>query len=157
MNQRIIAPRNNQVPAFFRKTTPRSHMCNTDSRSVGTLYIGSSIMKGSGSPLKKVFRSNQAVKIATASPSMYIENMTDPSKPGKNAAANRTYTGSLAPHEMYGLLRMDIIRSFSPSMLRQAIMAGMLQPNPSIMGMNVFPCTPSFRKSLSMTKAARAK
>ena len=55
-----------------------------------------------------------------------------------------------------GSTSMVISRERRLSMVRVAITAGTLQPNPIINGINDLPCSPMPCISLSMMKAARA-
>ena len=55
-----------------------------------------------------------------------------------------------------GMTSMVSRRLLRSSMVRVAMMAGTLQPNPIIMGMKLLPCRPMRCISLSMMKAARA-
>ena len=57
----------------------------------------------------------------------------------KNALISKTYTGYRALHDINGIMSMVTILSFLFSMVRVAIMAGTLQPNPISMGMNDLP------------------
>ena len=68
----------------------------------------------------------------------------------------RTYTGNRALHDIKGLMSIVMMRLLRLSMVRVAIMAGTLQPNPIINGMNDFPCRPTLCMILSMINAARA-
>ena len=75
---------------------------------------------------------------------------------GKNAPAISANTGNLAPHGINGVNIIVIRLSFSFSIVRLAITAGTLQPDPINMGMNDFPDKPNFLKIRSMMKATRA-
>ena len=75
---------------------------------------------------------------------------------GNIAAANSAYTGSRAPQDMNGAIITVRIRSRRFSSVRVAMIAGTLQPKPTISGMNDLPGRPTLRISRSMTKAARA-
>ena len=75
---------------------------------------------------------------------------------GKNAPANSMSTGRRALHDMNGVISTVIMRLLRLSMVRVAIMAGTLQPNPMSIGMNDLPCSPILCMSLSMMNAARA-
>ena len=52
---------------------------------------------------------------------------------------------------------MVMSRLLRLSIVRQAMMAGTLQPNPIIIGMNDLPCRPMRCITRSMMKAARAR
>ena len=58
---------------------------------------------------------------------------------------------------MNGVMRMVIRRLLRLSIVRQAMMAGTLQPKPMIIGMNDLPCRPMRCITRSMMKAARAR
>ena len=64
--------------------------------------------------------------------------------------------GSRAEHDMKGSISIVISLERRLSMVRVAITAGTLQPNPITSGMNDLPCRPIPCISLSMMKAARA-
>ncbi len=76
---------------------------------------------------------------------------------GKIAPANSAYTGSFAPQDMNGVSMMVMRRSFSFSMVRAAITAGVVQPKPISMGTNDLPESPMRRSSVSIIKAMRAR
>ena len=75
---------------------------------------------------------------------------------GKKAETSTTYTGMRAEHDMKGSTSIVISRLRGFSMVRVAMTAGTLQPNPITMGMNDLPCRPMRCISLYMMKAARA-
>ena len=81
---------------------------------------------------------------------------TSPACLGKNAPVNNTSTGRRALHDMKGVISTVMMRLLRLSMVRVAIIAGTLQPNPITMGMNDFPCSPILCINLSMMNAARA-
>ena len=58
---------------------------------------------------------------------------------------------------MNGVMSMVIRLLLRLSMVRQAMIAGTLQPKPMISGMNDFPCTPMRCITRSMMNAARAR
>lgn len=62
-----------------------------------------------------------------------------------------------ALHDMNGMIRMVISRLLKLSIVRVAMMAGTLQPNPMTSGMNDLPCSPMRCITRSMMKAARAR
>ena len=64
--------------------------------------------------------------------------------------------GSLAEHDMNGLIRIVIMRLLRLSMERDARIAGTLHPKPMMRGINDFPCSPMRCITLSMMNAARA-
>ena len=64
--------------------------------------------------------------------------------------------GRRAEHDMKGRMSMVMSRDRRLSMVRVAMTAGTLQPNPMTSGMNDLPCRPILCISLSMMKAARA-
>ncbi|MBT9149816.1 MAG: hypothetical protein DDT28_01253 [Dehalococcoidia bacterium] len=77
--------------------------------------------------------------IATEIPMMYIEKTTSPWLAVKKAPARSTKIGSLAPQDMKGLIRTVVSLSRGFSIVRQAIIPGILQPKPRIMGMKERP------------------
>ncbi len=89
-------------------------------------------------------------------PIKYRENIKLVPPVGKNAAANRAYTGSLAPQDINGFMAMVMSLSLSFSRVLVAIMAGTLHPKPTNIGINAFPGRPIALMSLSITKAALA-
>lgn len=64
--------------------------------------------------------------------------------------------GSLALQLMNGVSMMVILRSRSLARVRDAIIAGTLQPKPMIIGTKEEPERPILRSILSITKATRA-
>ena len=58
---------------------------------------------------------------------------------------------------MKGVISMVISRLLRLSIVRQAMIAGTLQPKPMMSGMNDLPCRPMRCITRSMMKAARAK
>ncbi len=73
---------------------------------------------------------------------------------GKNVPASSTYTGSLAPQLIKGTARIVAMRSLGLFTVRVAMIAGTLQPKPSISGMKDCPCRPKACRILSVRKAA---
>lgn len=57
---------------------------------------------------------------------------------------------------MKGAIKVVMIRSVVRSIVRAAMTAGTLHPNPTMSGTNAFPGNPSPRIRRSITKAARA-
>ena len=51
--------------------------------------------------------------------------------------------GSLAEHDINGVMRIVLSRSFRLSSARVAMMAGTVQPKPSSIGRNAFPESPT--------------
>ncbi len=76
------------VPAFLRYCQVLSHMCMSILLSEGILYGGSSITKGSASPLNLVTLRSFAVTMAKIIPIKYIENIIFPALSGKKVPAN---------------------------------------------------------------------
>ena len=111
---------------------------------------------GVSSFLKKNFRRILAVIIAKSIPTRYRVMKTKLACCGKNVPISKTYTGILALHDMNGFIRIVMIRLLRLSIVRDAIIAGTLHPNPIIKGINDFPCSPIRCMILSMIKAARA-
>ena len=64
--------------------------------------------------------------------------------------------GTLAPHGINVVVMTVIRRSFSFSIVREAMIPGTPQPVPTRIGMNDFPERPNFLKIRSMMKAIRA-
>ncbi len=64
------------------------------------------------------------------------------------------YTGNRALHDMKGLIRMVRILLLRFSIVRVAMIAGTLQPNPIKRGINDFPWRPILCMTLSMMNAA---
>ena len=58
--------------------------------------------------------------------------------------------------DINGLTNMVMSRHFLSSIIRVAMIAGTLHPNPIINGMNDLPCNPILCMILSIIKAARA-
>ena len=58
---------------------------------------------------------------------------------------------------MKGVMKMVISRLLRLSIVRQAMIAGTLQPKPMMRGMNDLPCSPARCITRSMMKAARAR
>ena len=75
---------------------------------------------------------------------------------GKKAPTSSTNMGRRPAHDMKGTSAMVISRLLRLSMVRVAMMAGTLQPNPITMGMKLLPCRPRWCISLSTMKAVRA-
>ena len=94
-------------------------------------------------------------KIIIAIPKKYIDGAIQDFV-GKKAPAIRAKTGNLAPQGMNGVKIIVIRRSFSFSIVRLAIIAGTLHPDPINIGMNDFPDNPNFLKRRSIIKATRA-
>ena len=69
----------------------------------------------------------------------------------------QTGTGSFAPQDMNGVSIMVIRRSFSFSIVRAAITAGVVQPKPISIGTNDLPESPIRRRRVSIMKAIRAR
>ena len=65
------------------------------------------------------------------------------------------YMGKRAEQLMSGNMSIVMSRERRLSIVRVAITAGTLHPNPIISGMNDLPCSPILCISLSMMKAAR--
>ena len=64
--------------------------------------------------------------------------------PGKNAAENAAYMGTLAEQDINGVSSIVILRSRSLASVRQLIIAGTEQPKPISMGTNERPLRPIF-------------
>ena len=61
---------------------------------------------------------------------------------GKNTSANITYMGSLALHDIKGIIAIVSFLSLSEDRREAAIMAGTEQPNPEIIGIMASPGRP---------------
>ena len=75
---------------------------------------------------------------------------------GKKAPIITKYMGRRALQDIKGFTNMVISLDFRSSIVRVAIMAGTLQPNPIISGIKDLPCSPIRCIILSMINAARA-
>ena len=75
---------------------------------------------------------------------------------GKNIPVIIIYIGSLAEHDMKGRMSIVMRRERGLSIVRVAMTAGTLHPNPMMSGMNDLPCSPILCIRRSMMKAARA-
>ena len=84
-------------------------------------------------------------------------DMTHTLWPGKNAPQNTTYMGRRAEHDMNGMASMVTTRVKRFSMVRVAITAGTLHPNPISSGMNDLPCSPMRDSRGSASMVARAR
>ena len=111
---------------------------------------------GVSSFLNQNLRSIQAVKTATAMPSIYNPVNTSEPCSGKKAPTSNTYIGIRAEQLMKGLMRMVMSRLERLSMILVDMMAGTLQPKPITRGMNDFPWSPILCISLSMMNATLA-
>ena len=114
-------------------------------------------MKREGSPdkmdtLEKILASISETMI----PNTYISMMMLAACVGKNTPANNAYTGRRAEHDIKGTSNVVMRRSLGCSMVRAAIIAGTLQPNPMIKGMKLFPFKPTacIRRSISIVTRA---
>ena len=61
-----------------------------------------------------------------------------------------------AEHDMSGVTKIVIIRSFQLSIVRAPMMAGTAQASPDISGTTLLPLSPNGRISLSIKKVTRA-
>ena len=124
---------------------------------VGILYEGSSIIRSVLVLLRINLLSRNPVAIATMIPKKYNEKTISPLYCAKNTLTNRMYTGSLAEHEVNGMISVVSKRSSFLSSDLVAIIAGTLHPKPSTRGMNDLPCKPILCIKLSIMYAALAK
>ncbi len=69
----------------------------------------------------------------------------------KNIPEKSTYTGSRAEQDMKGVMIMTLLRSFSVSRAREAMIAGTVHPNPRTMGRKALPESPTFPIIVSIT------
>ena len=88
-------------------------------------------------------------------PTKYIKGPTH-FECGKNAPVNSAITGSLAPHGMKVANIAVVLRSLSLRMVRHAMIAGIPQPVPMIIGITDLPERPTLLKIGSRTTVARA-
>ena len=102
------------------------------------------------SPLKTVLLNNSDSPTATRMPSRYRLTITSAALPPKKAAVTMPYTGSLAEHDMKGAKITVSLRSRSLGSVRVAMMAGTLQPKPTMSGAKLRPESPILRSSLSI-------
>ena len=115
------------------------------------------------SPFTTKRLSNLAMMMLMIMPVMYMVSSIRAeclNNPGfadlENAVMMMMYTGNRAEHDMNGIISMVMSRDLRSSIVRVAIMAGMLQPKPIIIGMNDLPCNPMRCMILSIMKAALA-
>ena len=73
-----------------------------------------------------------------------------------NAVTNNMYMGYFVLHDINGIIIMVMSLSRLFSRVRVAIIAGTLQPNPIIIGITDFPCSPILCMILSIRNATRA-
>ena len=69
------------MPAFERKSQPRSTIRWTITRGDGHLYVGSSITNGGVAPRRIVRFSTRAAAAATTIPSRYMQKRVRPRRP----------------------------------------------------------------------------
>ena len=131
---------------------------------LGLRYTGSSNMK----KLLSFISINQLITKDTNSaitvPSRYNAIITSPcilKKPkynldGITKAIKMVYTGSRALQLINGVTIIVSNRSFRFSMFRALMMAGTAQARPLIIGITLFPLSPTLRISLSVRKLIRA-
>ena len=114
------------------------------------------MIKGASCPLNSKVLKILPDNMATRMPVKYKPKIPVPARPAKKVPASTIYTGSLAEHDMKGVIRMVSILSFSFSRVRVAMIAGTLHPNPMSMGIKDLPCRPEVCITLSIKNAALA-
>ena len=112
--------------------------------------------RGAVSLRKTNFLRMQPVITATTMPATYSTSSMMSALDGKKAAIMVSRMGARAPQDMKGTRNSVVLRSCSLSMVRHAIIAGTLHPNPMSIGMKLFPESPNLRMNMSMMNAARA-
>ena len=90
-------------------------------------------------------------------PNAYSENITVDACAAKKAPEKTIYTGMRALQDMSGVTNMVMKRLLVFSIVRVAITAGTLQPNPMSKEMKDLPCSPMRFISGSANMAARAR
>ena len=118
---------------------------------LGAFHLGSSMMKKDFLYLYPVIALTRSAprKISTI-PRKYDTVLTQPA-PAKNAPAKSAITGILAPQGMKVVSMADALLSLSSRMVRQAMIAGIPQPVPMMMGMMALPDKPTRLKIGSIT------
>ena len=149
MHTRII------VPALIIYALPRSSMEPIANLRLGTLYSGSSIMKNDFLYFIPVMAlTSKAPSNIRRIPTKYIRGPTHDAS-DKNAPEKSAITGSFAPQGINVASIADVLLSLSLRIVRQAIIAGIPQPVPIIIGITVFPDKPTLLKIGSRTTVAR--
>ena len=144
------------VPAFLINDQPRSHILLNTEPIVGMWYGGSSITNGDGSPANIfVFLSMIPEQMIAAIPMKYALVATN-DEPPNIAPAIMAMNGTLAPQGINVVVMIVIRRSFSVSIVREAMIPGTPQPVPTSIGMKDLPESPNFLNTRSMMKAIRA-
>ena len=144
------------VPARLMKLKPRSPMLCSTFLALGKWYAGSSMTNGAGSPANiLVFLSMMPLTMIAAMPMKYAETATQPAL-WNSAPAISAMMGIFAPQGMKVVVMMVILRSWSFSIVREAMTPGTPQPVPMSIGMKLLPERPNLRKMRSMMNAMRA-
>ena len=131
-------------------------MCLTTDFAFGSLYGGSSITNGLLSPLTMNLLNSLAINIDMMIPVRYSPNRINAELFGKNAPIMIMYTGSRAEQDISGTMSIVMSLDFRSSIVRVAMIAGILHPNPIIIGINDFPWSPILCIMLSIMNAALA-
>ena len=117
-------------------------------------------MNGGVSPFLVVLRIIITVTIAVIIPNKYILYVIISAFPTPNAVtiapAIAVKIGNLAPQLKKGITLIVVILSFSSPSVLVFNIAGTLQPNPIIIGINALPDKPNLRNILSKIKATLA-
>ena len=151
-----MVERRMMVPAFLMKDQPRSHIERRTLPTVGRWYAGSSITNGAGSPANIFVFLSIIPEIMIAATPMKYALVATIAEPPKIAPAIIAIKGTLAPQGIKVVVIIVIRRSRSFSMVLDAMMPGIPQPEPMSMGMNDLPERPNLRKIRSSTNAIRA-
>jgi hypothetical protein len=150
LHKRII------VAAFIIKAFPLDSMETEALFMLGILYSGNSIMKKERACFSPVILTmTKALVIIIAMPTKYIRVPTQ-AELSKNTPANNAITGSLAPQGINGVNIAVVLLCLSFLMVLVAMIPGIAQPVPIIIGMIDLPERPTFLKNLSITTATLA-
>ncbi len=133
---------------------PRSSIEKNAYLRLGTLYSGSSIIKNDFLNLAAVIAfMRSAPRSTSAIPTMYATQLTHLDS-GKNAPAKSAITGSLAPQGMKVASIAVALFSLWLRIVRHAMIAGIPQPVPMIIGITDLPDRPTLLKIGSRTTVA---
>ena len=153
--------RNKIVPALMMKPFSLSHTWRRTVLACGIWYCGSSITNGAGFPENGFvfFRMIAATSTATI-PMKYISGAINelswyPATSPEITPPIRAITGSLAPHGIK--VAVIIVRrlSLSCSIVLEAMIPGIPQPDEIRSGIKLFPESPKCLNTRSMTNAIR--
>ena len=160
-NQITIQATTKIVPALIKNPFNLSHTCNNTVFALGIWYSGNSITNGAGLPEKGFVFFNIIAATNTATiPTKYIAGAINPAacQPATLPAItppNKAITGNLAPQGINVAVIIVKRRSLSCSIVFDAIIAGIPQPEPINNGIKLFPDKPKYLNTLSITKAIR--